>query len=43
MKRADKVSITCAILGRMHTPSMSPCLPITPDQIANEALGNILS
>jgi hypothetical protein len=34
MKRADKVIITCAI----HTPSMSPYLPITPAQIAAESV-----
>src|SRR3984893_17376344 len=38
MKRADKVIITCAITGAItapiHTPSMSPYLPITPAQIA---------
>lgn len=38
MKRADKVIITCAITGSIHTPSMSPHLPITPDQIAAEAI-----
>ncbi len=38
MKRADKVIITCAITGSIHTPSMSPHLPITPDEIAQEAV-----
>jgi uncharacterized protein (DUF849 family) len=38
MKRAEKVIITCAITGGIHTPSMSPYLPITPDQIAAEAV-----
>lgn len=38
MKRADKIIITCAITGGIHTPSMSPHLPITPDQIADEAV-----
>ncbi len=38
MRRADKVIITCAITGGIHTPSMSPYLPITPDQIAAEAV-----
>jgi uncharacterized protein (DUF849 family) len=33
-----KVIITCAITGAIHTPSMSPHLPVTPDQIATEAL-----
>lgn len=34
-----KVIITCAITGAIHTPSMSPYLPITPDQIADSAIG----
>jgi uncharacterized protein (DUF849 family) len=28
-----KVIITCAITGSIHTPTMSPHLPITPDEI----------
>jgi uncharacterized protein (DUF849 family) len=35
---ARKVIITCAVTGSVHTPSMSPHLPITPDQIASEAI-----
>jgi uncharacterized protein (DUF849 family) len=38
MKRTDKVIITCAITGSIHTPTMSPHLPITPQQIAEEAV-----
>lgn len=38
MRRAEKVIVTCAITGSIHTPSMSPYLPITPDQIASEAI-----
>src|SRR4051795_12252025 len=34
-----KVIITCAVTGAIHTPSMSPYLPITPDEIANAAIG----
>lgn len=34
-----KVIITCAITGAIHTPTMSPYLPITPDQIADGAIG----
>jgi uncharacterized protein (DUF849 family) len=34
-----KVIITCAITGSIHTPSMSPHLPVTPDEIAAAALG----
>jgi len=32
------VIITCAITGSLHTPSMSPHLPITPDQIVAESV-----
>jgi len=38
MKRAEKIIITCAITGGIHTPSMSPYLPITPQQIAAESV-----
>jgi uncharacterized protein (DUF849 family) len=31
--------ITCAPTGAIHTPSMSPYLPVTPEEIASEALG----
>jgi len=34
-----KVIITCAITGAIHTPSMSPHLPVTPDEIAAAAIG----
>ena len=33
-----KVIITCAITGAVHTPSMSPYLPKTPDEIAQAAI-----
>jgi len=33
-----KVIITCAITGSIHTPTMSPYLPITPEQIAAESI-----
>ncbi|MSP29870.1 MAG: 3-keto-5-aminohexanoate cleavage protein [Acetobacteraceae bacterium] len=35
---AGKVIISCAITGGIHTPSMSPYLPITPEQIARESI-----
>jgi uncharacterized protein (DUF849 family) len=38
VKRADKIIITCAITGGIHTPSMSPYLPITPAQIAEHSV-----
>jgi uncharacterized protein (DUF849 family) len=34
-----KVIITCAVTGSIHTPTMSPHLPITPDEIAEAAIG----
>ena len=37
-KTSRKVVITCAVTGSVHTPTMSPYLPITPDQIASEAI-----
>jgi len=35
----NKVIITCAVTGAIHTPSMSRHLPITPDEIADAAIG----
>ena len=34
-----KVIITCAVTGSIHTPSMSPFLPVTPREIADAAVG----
>jgi uncharacterized protein (DUF849 family) len=34
-----KVIITCAVTGSIHTPTMSPYLPITPEEIAAGATG----
>src|SRR3546814_20998070 len=33
-----KVIISCAVTGSVHTPTMSPHLPVTPDQIATAAI-----
>lgn len=33
-----KVIISCASTGSMHTPTMSPFLPITPQQIAEQSI-----
>jgi uncharacterized protein (DUF849 family) len=33
-----KVIITCAVTGGIHTPTMSPHLPVTPDEIAASAI-----
>src|SRR3546814_13329835 len=35
----NKVIITCAVTGSIHTPTMSPYLPITGDQVAEQAIG----
>jgi len=35
---AGKVIITCAVTGSIHTPTMSPHLPVTPDEIAAQAI-----
>jgi Uncharacterized conserved protein len=38
MASTHKVIITCAPTGAIHTPSMSPHLPVTADEIANAAI-----
>lgn len=38
MARTGKAIISCAVTGSIHTPSMSPHLPTTPDEIASEAI-----
>jgi uncharacterized protein (DUF849 family) len=38
-KPKQKVVITCAVTGAIHTPSMSPHLPVTADEIADAAIG----
>jgi len=35
---ANKIIISCAVTGSIHTPTMSDALPITPDQIATQAI-----
>ncbi|AKH42137.1 uncharacterized protein (DUF849 family) [Altererythrobacter atlanticus] len=39
MRKNKKVIITCAPTGSIHTPSMSPHLPVTASQIADAATG----
>lgn len=39
MRRAQKAIITCAVTGGIHTPSMSPHLPVTADEIAEQSIG----
>jgi uncharacterized protein (DUF849 family) len=41
MASSRKVIITCAITGSIHTPSMSPHLPVTPNDIAEAAIGAV--
>ena len=36
--KSEKVIISCAITGSIHTPTMSDALPITPDDIATQAI-----
>jgi uncharacterized protein (DUF849 family) len=38
MPERRKVIITCAVTGSIHTPSMSPHLPVTPSEIADAAV-----
>lgn len=33
-----KVIITCAVTGSIHTPTMSPHLPVTPEEIARQSV-----
>jgi len=39
MAAGQKVIITCAVTGSIHTPTMSPHLPISPTDIADAAIG----
>src|SRR5271156_1248464 len=39
MADGRRVIITCAVTGAIHTPTMSPHLPVTPDEIAEGAIG----
>jgi uncharacterized protein (DUF849 family) len=39
MASKRKVIITCAVTGAIHTPSMSQYLPVTPQEIADAAIG----
>ena len=39
IRKKHKVMITCAVTGSIHTPSMSPHLPITAEEIADAAIG----
>jgi uncharacterized protein (DUF849 family) len=39
MAKSRKVIITCAVTGSIHTPTMTPYLPVTPAEIAEAAIG----
>ena len=39
MAKNRKVIITCAVTGAIHTPSMSPHLPVTAEEIIDAAVG----
>ena len=38
-KANQKIIVSCAITGAVHTPTMSDYLPVTPDEIASQAIG----
>jgi uncharacterized protein (DUF849 family) len=37
-QKGNKIVISCAITGSIHTPTMSDALPVTPDEIATQAV-----
>ena len=37
----SKIIISCAVTGSIHTPSMSPYLPVTAEAIAGQAIGAV--
>lgn len=39
MAASNKIIITCAVTGSIHTPTMSPHLPVTAEEIAEAAIG----
>jgi uncharacterized protein (DUF849 family) len=39
MAKTSRVIITCAVTGSIHTPSMSPHLPVTAEEVADAAVG----
>jgi uncharacterized protein (DUF849 family) len=38
MLRSEQTIVSCALTGSVHTPTMSPHLPITPQQIIDQSL-----
>ena len=41
MRRAPKVIISCAVTGSVHTPSLSPFLPVAPEEIASQSVAAV--
>lgn len=41
MRKTGKAIISCAVTGSIHTPTMSPYLPVTPDEIAEQSIAAI--
>ena len=41
MDSTNKIIITCAITGSIHTPSMSPYLPVSPEEIAEAGIAAV--
>ena len=37
----SKIIITCAVTGSVHTPTMNPNLPVTPQQIAEQGIAAV--
>jgi uncharacterized protein (DUF849 family) len=37
-RKGNKVVITCAVTGSIHTPTMTPYLPLTPDEVAKQSI-----
>ena len=37
-RKSNKVVITCAVTGSIHTPTMTPYLPLTPDEVAQQSI-----
>ena len=37
-RQTEKVIISCALTGGIHTPTMSPALPVSPDMIAEQGI-----
>src|SRR5689334_25353584 len=38
-RKQRKAIVSCAVTGAIHVPSLTPHLPLTPDEIAEQAIG----